>query len=135
MDEFAQLKLLSSQMDLEPAEESGAQQPGCFTPSQESAIFVHPAQLPYGKSIKLLKTLLTSSCERDCFYCPFRAGRDFRRATFKPEEFSKVFLELNQAGIAEGVFLSSGITGGGLRTQDKLIATAEILRYRLDFRG
>jgi predicted DNA-binding helix-hairpin-helix protein len=143
LDRFVRLQILSSQMDLEPAEESGGQNttrsaaspPDCFTPKQKDAIFVHPAQLPNGKSIKLLKTLLTSACERDCFYCPFRAGRDFRRATFKPEEFAGVFLELNRRGIAEGVFLSSGITGGGLRTQDKLIDTADILRHKLDFRG
>ncbi len=142
-DSFDRLQMLSSQMDLEPAEESGNQppapsadpRPGCFTPKQRSAILIHPAQLPNGKKIKLLKTLLTSACERDCFYCPFRAGRDFRRATFKPEEFAKVFLELNRTGIAEGVFLSSGITGGGSRTQDKLIDTADILRHKLDFKG
>lgn len=143
MDQIVRLQMLTSQMDLEPAEESGSQKlapsletrPFCFTPKQKDAIFVHPAQLPNGKSIKLLKTLLTSACERDCFYCPFRAGRDFRRATFKPEEFAEVFLELNRRGIAEGVFLSSGITGGGLRTQDKLIDTADILRHKLDFHG
>jgi predicted DNA-binding helix-hairpin-helix protein len=143
MDALVRLKMLTSQMELEPAEEAGTRppaqisgaRPDCFTPKQKSAIFVHPAQLPNGKSIKLLKTLLTSACERDCFYCPFRSGRDFRRATFKPEEFARLFVELNRAGIAEGVFLSSGITGGGLRTQDKLIATAEILRHKLDFRG
>ena len=143
MNAFVRLQMLTSQMDLEPAEESREQQPaqpaesrpGCFTPKQKDAIFVQPAQLPNGKSIKLLKTLLTSACERDCFYCPFRVGRDFRRATFKPEEFAKVFIELNRAGIAEGAFLSSGIAGGGLRTQDKLIDTADILRNKLEFRG
>ncbi len=140
MNAFIRLQMLTRQMDLEPAEESREIQatesrPGCFTPKQKDAIFVHPAKLPNGKSIKLLKTLLTSACERDCYYCPFRAGRDFRRATFKPEEFAKVFLELNRVGIAEGAFLSSGIVGGGLRTQDKLIDTADILRRKLGFRG
>jgi predicted DNA-binding helix-hairpin-helix protein len=42
---------------------------------------------------------------------------------------------LHQRGIAEGVFLSSGLAGGGPRTQDKLLATAEILRRRHEFRG
>jgi predicted DNA-binding helix-hairpin-helix protein len=46
-----------------------------------------------------------------------------------------VFIELNRRGIAEGTFLSSGIAGGGLRTQDKLLDTAEILRRKLGFRG
>ena len=145
MDSLDRLQLLSEQMYLEPAEEDRADRglgsvervskPACFTSKQRDAIFVHPAQLPSGRTIKLLKTLLTSACERDCYYCPFRAGRDFQRATFKPDEFASVFMELNRKGIAEGTFLSSGIAGGGVRTQDKLLDTAEILRSRLAFNG
>jgi hypothetical protein len=101
MDAISRLKLLSSQMTFEPDLE---QKPTCFTQKQEEQIFVHPAQMPNGQSIKLLKTLLSSACERDCFYCPFRAGRDFRRATFQPEEFAKLFMQLHQSGLAEGVF-------------------------------
>jgi len=134
MDSLGRLKLLTDQMHLEPAEDASAK-PVCFTPKQQKETFVHPAQLPNGKSIKLLKTLLTSTCERDCYYCPFRAGRDFRRATFKPEEFASLFMKLNRAGAAEGIFLSSGVAGGGVRTQDKLLDTADILRHKLGFRG
>jgi len=39
------------------------------------------------------------------------------------------------AGVAQGIFLSSGIVGGGMRTQDQLIDTAEILRRKLGYRG
>ena len=42
---------------------------------------------------------------------------------------------MTQKDIAEGVFLSSGMIGGGVRTQDKLIDTADILRHKLGFRG
>ncbi len=107
----------------------------CFTPKEKDQAFVHPAQLPNGHKILLLKTLLSSACERDCFYCPFRAGRDFRRATFKPDEFAGLFNKMNQSGMAEGVFLSSGLAGGGVRTQDKLLDTAELLRGKYQFRG
>jgi len=109
--------------------------PLCFTPKEEKAAFVHPAVLPNGKQIKLLKTLLSSACERDCFYCPFRAGRDFRRATFKPDEFASLFMKLHHARAAEGIFLSSGIAAGGSNTQNKILDTAEILRKRLGYRG
>jgi predicted DNA-binding helix-hairpin-helix protein len=44
-------------------------------------------------------------------------------------------MSLYQARIAEGIFLSSGIFNSGTFTQDKLIDTAEILRYKLHFRG
>ena len=132
VDVIGRLKLLTDQMHLEPAEDS---KPGCFTPKQRDAVFIHPAKLPNGQSIKLLKTLLTSACERDCYYCPFRAERDFRRATFKPDEFASLFMNLHRAGAAEGIFLSSGVTGGGVRTQDQLLDTADILRHKLGFRG
>jgi predicted DNA-binding helix-hairpin-helix protein len=143
---------LSGQMDLEHAEEkrgldtpsasaSGYSttgepaKPACFTPKEKRAAFVHPAQLPNGKQVHLLKTLLTSACERDCYYCPFRAGRDFRRATFKPQEFAEMFMKLNQANMAQGIFLSSGIAAGGANTQNRILDTAEILRKKFGFRG
>ena len=152
-DTVTRLQALSAQMSLERGEEhcfvtgkdytfsSKANSPttepyldktgGCS--NQE--IFVHPAVLPNGQRIKLLKTLLSSACERDCYYCPFRAGRDTRRATFQPEEFARLFVMLAQKGIAEGMFLSSGMIGGGIRTQDKLLDTADILRNKLGFHG
>jgi predicted DNA-binding helix-hairpin-helix protein len=145
MDSLETLKELSSQMSFEadgepvdrlrtaPRLASGP--PACFSPKENNHAFTHPAQLPNGGKIVLLKTLLSSACERDCFYCPFRAGRDFRRATFKPDEFAGLFSKMNQSGMAEGVFLSSGLAGGGVRTQDKLLDTAELLRRKYQFRG
>lgn len=156
MDAIGRLKLLSSQMSFEAdverretgntqaahpstalrsAQDNETPKPACFSPKEQDQTFVHPAQLPNGKQILLLKTLLSSACERDCFYCPFRAGRDFRRATFRPEEFAGLFIKLNRAGAAEGLFLSSGLAGGGARTQDKLLDTADVLRHKLGFRG
>jgi predicted DNA-binding helix-hairpin-helix protein len=129
-------------MELEHAEDrsdshsrSETPKPACFTPKEKRAAFIHPAQLPNGKQVKLLKTLLSSACERDCFYCPFRAGRDFRRATFKPQEFAELFMKLHQSSLAEGIFLSSGIAAGGANTQNKILDTAEILRNKLGFQG
>ncbi len=159
MDQLETLRSLSGQMELEHAEEArgldtlpqtpsrstgvGPARPACFTPKarpelderQKRAVFVHPARLPGGQQVKLLKTLLTSACERDCHYCPFRAGRDFRRATFKPQEFAELFMKLYRSNMAEGMFLSSGIAAGGANTQNKILDTAEILRKRLGFRG
>src|SRR5512137_660208 len=137
MESLVRLIYLSEQMSFEPAEERGPT--GSPYPEKvencPDTVFIHPAVLPNGKRIKLLKTLLTSACERDCYYCAFRSGRDFRRASFQPEEFARLFMMLTQKGIAEGVFLSSGMTGGGIHTQDRLIDTAEIMRYKLGFKG
>ncbi|HEX9029379.1 MAG TPA: radical SAM protein [Anaerolineales bacterium] len=145
MDGLQRLIQLSSQMDLEPAEEAGrlgglpAGCPGIDPPpgrpARKDVPDISQAVLPGGRTIPLLKTLLTSACERNCYYCPFRAGRDFRRETFKPAEMADTFMGMQRAGLVQGLFLSSGVAGGGLRTQDQLIATAEILRYKYQYRG
>jgi predicted DNA-binding helix-hairpin-helix protein len=129
---FEQLKALTAQMHLEPAEDALCPQ---IPAKREDDIYVGHATLPNGKTIKLLKTLLTSACERNCNYCPFRAGRDFRRATFKPEEFAQVFMSLHMKGAADGLFISSGIANGGMFTQDKLIDVADILRHKYQYDG
>jgi predicted DNA-binding helix-hairpin-helix protein len=140
MDALLCLSELTSQMHLEPAEEMACPRQAPAAQDKPHSrkpdpFYVGHALLPNGKQIKLLKTLLTSACERNCNYCPFRAGRDFRRATLKSDQMAGVFSDLHRAGIAEGIFLSSGITGGSIRTQDQLIATAEILRFKRQFRG
>ena len=133
MDTIQQLKLLSQDMDLE-ADGEGHCQP-IVGGKGFAEIPISEAVMPNGRRIKLLKTMLTSACERNCYYCPFRAGRDMRRATFKPEEMAKVFISLEKAKIVEGIFLSSGIIKGGVRTQDKLLDTADILRNKYQYRG
>ncbi|TET55174.1 MAG: radical SAM protein [Anaerolineales bacterium] len=105
------------------------------SPAEDACRYVHSAIMPGGKRIKLLKTLLSSACEKDCTYCGVRKGRDFRRATFTPDEIAGLFVQLHRKGIAEGIFLSSGVAGGGPRTQDRLLAAAELLRRRYGFRG
>jgi predicted DNA-binding helix-hairpin-helix protein len=144
MDTLAKLESIGQLMALEPAEEVGAggtplpRSPFDSTAGCGAGVdnhFIHNAIMPGGKRIALLKTLQTSACERDCYYCPFRAGRDFRRATLTPDEMARVFDEMARRGQVEGIFLSSGMAGGGIRTQDKLIATAEVLRNKYNFRG
>ncbi len=113
----------------------GSGNPGRTLEAKKNSLGLYDAAMPGGKRITLLKTLLTSACERDCYYCPFRARRNYRRATFKPEEMAQTFHQMFSAGAAQGLFLSSGIAGGGIRTQDRLIATAEILRRKFDYKG
>jgi predicted DNA-binding helix-hairpin-helix protein len=132
VDSYEKLQLLSSQMHLEPAEDLSCVH---LSERKKDKISVSSAVLPNGKRISLLKSQLSTVCERNCNYCPFRAGRDFQRASFRPEEFAKVFMSLYRAKIAEGIFISSGIAKNGAFTQDKLIETAEILRKIHHFRG
>jgi predicted DNA-binding helix-hairpin-helix protein len=135
MDALEKLKLLGPATCFEPAEEVGNTGRASFHSEDDDNAFIHNAVMPGGKRIALLKTLLTSACERDCTYCPFRQGRDFRRATFSPDELAALFMRLHKKGTAEGIFLSSAIAGGGPRMEDRLIATAEILRRRYAFQG
>jgi len=132
METIDRLRLLTSQMHLEPAEDALCPK---ISSRKQDEVYVSSAALPNGKRIKMLKTLLTSACERNCYYCPFRAGRDMRRATFKPDEFAQVFMYLHKSGAVEGMFLSSGVINGGVYTQDQILATAEILRYKYQFKG
>ena len=132
MDALTRLAGLSAPMNLEPDGEPGS---NTLTRRQQDAICISQAQMPNGRQITMLKTLLTSACERNCFYCPFRSGRDFHRATLTPDEMAGAFMAIQRAGVAQGIFLSSGIAAGGLRTQDRLLATAEILRQKYRFPG
>ena len=90
---------------------------------------------PTGKKA-ILKTMVTTACEKNCFYCPFRAGRGkTRRVTIKPDELAREFDKLQRAKMVEGLFLSSGIIKGGIPTQDKILDTIEIVRRKYAYRG
>ena len=90
---------------------------------------------PTGKK-PILKAMMTTACERDCYYCPFRAGRNkMRRITFRPDEMAKTYTMMQRAQLVDGLFLSSGIIKGSVTTQDKIIDTAEILRKKYNYRG
>lgn len=152
-DAFVKLQDIAENMHLEPAEETelnprpqvapcgqvvtprrSTGQPR-HTAAKQAALGISHAVMPGGKTMPQLKTLLTSACERNCFYCPFRAGRNYRRHTFQPEELAKAFMQMYRAGLVEGLFLSSGIIKGSVATQDKLLETAEILRKKYQFKG
>ncbi len=148
-DPVEKLIQLSDATAFEPAGDAPHQElpvrpPGCFVPAARPAPAkglealrqsISTVATPRGPK-PILKTMMTTACERDCHYCPFRAGRSrTRRITFRPEELAQGFLRLARAGLVEGLFLSSGIIGGGVRAQDKILDTAEILRRRHGYRG
>lgn len=132
VDTLPLLQNLSAQMVFEPAGNAGVPE---LSERKQKALCASDVVLPNGKQITLLKTLLSSACERNCNYCPFRAGRDYQRVTLKPAEMAIAFMALQRAGIVQGLFLSSGVSGGGIHTQDYLLATAEILRKKYHYPG
>ncbi len=97
--------------------------------------WIYPAALPDGKRVALLKILQTNACTNDCFYCGTRRSRNFRRLAFGPDQLARAFGEMVRRGQAQGIFLSSGIAGSAARSMDRMLATAEIIRKRHQFRG
>jgi len=90
---------------------------------------------PTGKK-PILKAMMTTACERNCFYCPFRAGRSkTQRMTFSSDEIAAAFDTLQRAKRVDGIFLSSGIIKGSVTTQDKIIDTIELIRHRYEYKG
>jgi len=137
VDSIGKLELLGAAAEYEAAEDVGlfGQKVGPADCPAELQRCIAQATLPGGRRVPMLKTLVSSVCENDCRYCAFRSGRDTRRATFTPDELARLSDQLWRKGLVKGIFLSSGVVGGGARTQDSIIATAELLRRRYRFPG
>lgn len=103
--------------------------------SRSLADCISHVSTPTGKK-PILKTMLTTACERNCFYCPFRAGRaKIKRSTISPDDLARAFDTLARSGQVDGLFLSSGIIKGSITTQDKIIDTIEIVRKTYRYKG
>ncbi|MGI6062331.1 putative DNA modification/repair radical SAM protein [Blautia sp.] len=88
-----------------------------------------------GRCISLLKVLYTNECVFDCKYCVNRASNDVVRASFTPEEISRLTIEFYRRNYIEGLFLSSGVKDSPDATMEELIRSAEILRNQYHFQG
>jgi len=88
-----------------------------------------------GRRVPLLKVLLSNACHNDCAYCATRASASVRRCSLSPDELARSFDLMRRSGLVEGLFLSSGLCGDAVRTQDRLLDTVDILRTRYQFRG
>ncbi len=138
-DSYQKLSLLDDALRFEPAglEPLAEQQPAGNVPTRvpKALPCISEVSTPQGKK-PVMKAMMTTACERNCFYCPFRAGRSkTTRIRFTPDEMAKSFDVIRRAGLVDGMFLSSGIIKGGASTQDKLIDTADLLRNKYQYRG
>lgn len=97
--------------------------------------WIYPAALPDGKTVRLLKILMTNACSNDCLYCATRCGRAFKRTSFSPDELAGMFMDLYSRRMVTGLFLSSAISSGARATMERMIKAVEILRLRMGFRG
>jgi predicted DNA-binding helix-hairpin-helix protein len=135
-DTMTKLAQLGEATIYEPAGDQPQQEPRhARYQSRSLAECITHVSTPKGK-LPILKAMSTTACEKNCFYCPFRAGRSaMKRLTFTPDELAGGFDTLQRAGKVQGMFLSSGIIKGGVTTQDKIIETAEIVRRRYRYSG
>lgn len=88
-----------------------------------------------GKTIPLLKTMLTTYCENNCNYCCFRKDRDYQRTSFSPDEMAGLFMQVFHKGLVRGLFLSSGVAGNVIRSQERLLDCVSIIRTKYEFKG
>lgn len=88
-----------------------------------------------GRCISLLKILYTNECVFDCKYCVNRASNDVVRASFTPEEVSRLTIEFYRRNYIEGLFLSSGVKGSPDATMEEMIRAVELLRGKYHFQG
>src|SRR5437867_11764478 len=91
----------------------------------------HPGQ----GSTRLMRVMQTNACSLSCGYCPTFCGGKVPRATVSPEEVATTFMDVNRKGLAEGLFLTSGVPGRATRATDRMLATLELLRRREGFQG
>jgi predicted DNA-binding helix-hairpin-helix protein len=136
-DTFQKLALLDGATQHEPAgsDPLSEQAAGSKINKPTPLPCIGEASTPTGTK-PMLMAMMTTACERNCHYCIFRAGRTkTQRLTFTPDEMAAGFIKLNEASVADGIFLSSGIIKGGVTTQDKIIDTAAILRKKYNYRG
>lgn len=100
------------------------------TSGRPNLLGIYETKVPGRGSVPMLRTLMTTVCDRSCGYCPFGKHRDFRRSSWKPEVLSNTVLEMWHAGLIKGFFLSSGLATAPARIMDRMLATAELLRAK-----
>ena len=107
----------------------------CPSPSERFAPAITRLLLPNGRSLSVLKILMTDACQYDCYYCANRADRRCRRHSFTPDELAATFMEMRTRGLVSGMFLSSGVHGSPAATMQDMLTSVEILREKDRFHG
>jgi putative DNA modification/repair radical SAM protein len=89
-----------------------------------------------GRCVSLFKVLYSNSCSYDCKYC-LNSTRCSKRknATFRADEFAKVFMSLYVRNYVEGLFLSSGVCRNPDHTTELMIDAVKLIREKYKFQG
>ena len=97
--------------------------------------FIYPAVGKKGRCVRLFKVLQNNACDGNCFYCANRKDRDFKRVSFSPQELARLFIQYYERGVVDGLFLSSAIYESADRSEEKMLTTLHLLRYKYGYRG
>ena len=109
--------------------------PVAFRNLPHTSVGVAKVRVPGGGSTNLMRIMQTNACSLSCGYCPTFCGGKVKRAALSPEETATTFMEAHRAGLAQGLFLTSGVPGRPVRATDRMLAAIELLRGREAFRG
>ena len=88
-----------------------------------------------GRTVALLKILLSNHCVHDCAYCPLRRSADGERARLSVREVVRLTLDYHRRGVVEGLFLSAAVDRDADATMEQMVAVARSLRRDHHFLG
>jgi predicted DNA-binding helix-hairpin-helix protein len=97
---------------------------------RDGPVGIRPVRVPGAGVTTLMRVMVTNACSLSCGYCPMFRGSGIRRTALAPEEVARTFIESHRAGVAQGLFLTSGVPGRASSAVDRMLAAVEILRRR-----
>jgi predicted DNA-binding helix-hairpin-helix protein len=130
MDRRQRVNLLleAAATDRERGLSSRVEQPG-------NPVGITKVALPGGGNTRLMRVMQTNACSLSCGYCPTFCGGKVSRATLTPDEVARTFIEAHRKGLADGLFLTSGVPGRPTAAMDRMLASVDLLRRREGFGG
>ena len=102
---------------------------------RDHSVGIAQVRVPGGKPTHLMRVMQTNACSLSCGYCPTFCGGNVRRTALSAEQVSRTFMDAHRAGLAQGLFLTSGVPGRPVRATDRMLATLQVLRSREGFDG
>src|SRR5438105_4596477 len=102
---------------------------------RDRAVGITQVRVPGRGTTNLMRVMQTNACSLSCGYCPTFCGGKVRRTALKPEEVASTFMDAHRAGLANGLFLTSGVPGRAVRATDRMLASLDLLRRREGFEG
>src|ERR671918_2103414 len=78
---------------------------------RDSAVGIAQVRVPGRGTTNLMRVMQTNACSLSCGYCPTFCGGNVRRTALKSEEIARTFMDAHRAGLAQGLFLTSGVPG------------------------